>query len=412
MSTPREQAKGLLDDLLNVEVDVIIADDLARGPMPAPAGNDPDVAIRHVLDGYIAWLDAHCPVLEETWAALTSSVPTAPESRPGSLVGQLEWVEGRAAAGEMQATELMNVGRLPDPGWSPMLHRIRGNAAQLRAVAAGEVAEQVDRVRIVRKAWELGTHTIVAQTVVQLDGDIVVRVDEDSFFRDDGSALGEMQAQALRGALEYWRVLFGLVIQLVMTAGQLVRALWPPRVGFALMRQRWRDWRQRNRGAGPTVRDLFRKGTWTKIRADWNDFRATAVALLVDGGATIESPEGEPPRARTVIQPDGDALWFVTEDAADDRALLDAHTSLVAGWYERSGAAVTAVQRIVAGFQRAVAGLLAVIWTGITIASGFEWGWWALAAGFVAALLGGAALLGFRAGLGGWIRKAVGLARR
>ena len=415
MSTPSERAQGLLDDLLNIEVDVIVADDLERGPMPVVSGDDHDAVMRSVLDGYVEWLDTHGPALDEASSSLSASIPNAPEQRPADLVEGLEWVEERAAIGEVQATRLMDVDQLPDPAWPPMLHRIRGNAAQLRAVAEGEVTEQVDRVRIVRKAWELGTHTIVAQTVVQLDGDIVARVDEDSFLTDERAPLRALHAEALRGALDNWRTLFGLVIQLVMTAGQVVRALWPPRTGLAVLKQRWRDRRQRDDATGDhemTVRDLLRRATWTKIRADWTDFRETAVALLVDGGTTIESPADGPVFARTVIQPDGDALWFVSEEAADDQALLEAHTSRVAGWCERSGAAVATMRQIVAAFQRAVATLLAVVWTGVTAASGFAWGWWALAAGVVAAIIGGGVLLAFRAGLGHWVRKAVGLARR
>jgi hypothetical protein len=420
MSTPNERAQGLLADLLSIEVDIIIADNLDRGQIPTVTGDDHDAAIREVLDDYVDWLDTHGPVLDEAWAVLTSSVPTAAESRPGGLADQLEWVEERAAAGEIRATELMSAGARADPMWPPMLRRIRGNAAQLRAVAAGEVAEQVDRVRIVRKAWELGTHTIVAQTVVQLDGDVILRADEDSFLTAEREPLRKMHASALRGALENWRMLFDLVAQLVMTGGQVVRALLPPRVGLAVLKQRLGDWRQRDREHRIKARDLFRKGTWKEIRADWNDFRETAVALILDGGMTIESPADGSVSARTVIQPDGDAMWFISEAAADDQTLLDAHASRVTGWYERSGAAVRAVKQIAIAFLRAVVGLATAIWAVVAAASGLAGGWWAfvvglatgLAVGLAVAILGGAVLLAVRAVLGWRIRKATGLARR
>jgi hypothetical protein len=414
MSKPTARAQGLLNDLLHIEVDIIVSDDLDRGPMPAPSAEDPDSAIRDVLATYDAWLDRHGPALDQAWASsgVEHDVVTVPISRSaprsGDLGDELRGVEERAASLEVMVRELAIADQLPDPTWPHMLRRIRGNAAQLRAVATGEVAGQVDKTRIVRKAWELGTHTIVAQTVVQLDGDVILRSDEDAFLTADREPLRKMRAAALRGALEHWRMLFGLVIQLAMTTGQLVRAFWPPRVGLARLKERWRDRRQRDRGQELTVRDLMRKKTWTTIRADWNDFRETVVALLIDGGATIESPDGGPPAARTVIQPDGDAMWFVSADAANDRALLDAHTSRVAAWYERSGTAVAAVQQIAAAFQRAAAGLLAVLGAVLAIVKSSEWSWWALGAGAAMAVVG--ALL-FRAGLGRWIRKAVGLAR-
>jgi hypothetical protein len=414
MTRPTEQARGLLDDLLNIEVDVIIASDVDRGVMPPPTGDDAETAIREVLDGYIGWLDDHEPEIGVTAAE------SVPRPSGGELSDELEWLGARVARAEERTVELMEAAAPLDAGVPTMLRRIRGNAAQLGAVASGEVSEPVDRTRIVRKAWEVGTDTIVAQTVVQLDGDVVERVDEESFLGPRRERLRSMHATATRGALENWRVLFDLVLQLVMSAGQLVHALWPPSTGIASLRRRWREWGDRRR-SGPDgedreehlkVTDLFRKETRARVRSAWTDFRETAVALIVDGGATIETPGERPISARTVIQPDGDAMWFVREDVADDPEHLDAHAAHVAAWYRRSGLAVGVVQQVVAALQRVATTFLAVIWAALTVLSGIAWGWWALAVAVIAAVVGGLLLLVARAGLGRWIRKAVRSAGR
>jgi hypothetical protein len=391
---------GLLDDLLNIEVDVVIADHLERTAMPVSADDDLEPAIGEVVDEYVRWLDRHFPAPED-------STP-----RPGEgPAAQLAWVQSRAEDAARLLAEAADAGRLVEGSWPSMLHRIGGNAAQLRAVVERDVVEPVDRTRIVRKAWELGTGTIVAQTVVQLDGDVVTRIDEDNLFVDDRAALRRLHRDAVREAIAHWRVLVELVTALVTSVLQVVFAIVRhPGTGWKELKRRWNERRERDDRL--PVRDLLRKETWTRIRADWSRFRENILPLFADGGATIESSAGDPPYARTIIQPDGDVLWFVSAGAADDEEALEAHSALVTGWYDGTAAASATVRQIVAAFQRAIAGALAVLWTAATVASGIKLGWWALAAGAAAAVVAVGAMLIARAGLGHWIGKAVGLASR
>ncbi len=391
---------GLLDDLLNLEVDVIIADDLERTAMPVSTDDDLEPAIGEIVDDYVRWLDRHLPQTE------------GPPPRPGvGLVAELVWVQSRADDAARRLAETADAGRPVVGSWPSMLHRIGGNAAQLKAVVERDVVEPVDRIRIVRKAWELGTGTIVAQTVVQLDGDVVTRADEDSLFVDDRAALRRLHRDAVREALAHWRVLVELVTALVTSVLQVAFAIVRhPGTGWKELKRRWNERRERDDRL--PVRELLRKETWIQIRADWTRFRETVLPLFAEGGATIESPADGPPYARTVIQPDGDVLWFVAEGAADDEVALEAHSALVTDWYDGTAAASATVRQIVAAFQRSIAGALAVLWTVVTVASGINWGWWALAAGALAAVVAVGAMLVARAGLGHWIRKAVGLAGR
>ncbi len=70
-----------------------------------------------------------------------------------------------------------NTGKVAEPGAEPpsaTLQRASPNGVASSG-DAGLTAEEMVRVR---KVWELGTETIVMQTVVQLDGDVVARIDE------------------------------------------------------------------------------------------------------------------------------------------------------------------------------------------------------------------------------------------
>ena len=114
------------------------------------------------------------------------------------------------------------------------------------------------------------------------------------------------------------------------------------------------------------------------------------IASYDRGGVTVDepprAPEGTPLLARSVIQPDGDVLFFVSEESAADAAHVQAHVSTVLQWYQD-----------VAGSLRTIgASLLAVRWTGagaLAISSG-SWtaawtGWWSAA---FAVLVAGVAL--------------------
>jgi hypothetical protein len=113
-------------------------------------------------------------------------------------------------------------------GEDVMLRRIVGNCDQLRAIldrssAPGKAAtltrstpdgiEQAavtelsgDDVITVRKAWEMGTEVVAMQTVVQLDGDFVTRLNE-AYTSEERQPIRDLHAASVTGALEHWRFL-------------------------------------------------------------------------------------------------------------------------------------------------------------------------------------------------------------
>ena len=74
------------------------------------------------------------------------------------------------------------------------------------------------QVTRLRKIWEIGLETIVMQTVVQIDGDVVTRVDPDQLTRESALLL-EIHNRSIGVSVGYWK-------ELVQLAATLVKGLW------------------------------------------------------------------------------------------------------------------------------------------------------------------------------------------
>ena len=128
----------------------------------------------------------------------------------------------------------------------------------------------------------------------------------------------------------------------------------------------------------------FRPG---EIRRRWAEFARLRRALFDEGGAAIESPgdtHGRPGAldARTVVQPDGDVLWFVDEVIARDARALRAHAESVARWYEESGRTTAALRAQLNILRAAASGLAAAL---VALASPVDlWSLWTPAVALVA----------------------------
>ena len=67
-----------------------------------------------------------------------------------------------------------------------------------------------EHLMILRKAWEVGTESVVMQTVAQVDGDIVTRIQND---HADAAhqQVHDIHQQMVGESLQHWRFLFATV---------------------------------------------------------------------------------------------------------------------------------------------------------------------------------------------------------
>lgn len=69
----------------------------------------------------------------------------------------------------------------------------------------------------IRKAWEMGTEVVALQTVIQLDGDIVTRVN-DAYRARQSQSVRDLHREGVSNALEHWQFLVKTV-ESVVTSG-------------------------------------------------------------------------------------------------------------------------------------------------------------------------------------------------
>lgn len=406
------RARGLVDDLLAIEVDIVIDDQIP--PV------EPRPTIDSVVETYRRWLERHVPAIESRW---NSTEPTAADrgtvaravaetslrfttNRPDH--DAMRPLAERAAEAEARCRIMTADGRLPDSAAQHLLRRIGGVLVQFAAMPRDPEERTVDEVLLIRKAAELGTATISAQTVVQLDGDIVVRADDDAFLAADRAPVRTLHAAAVDGALAHWRVLIGFAAQMTMSAAGVATAIRRGlRRPWSSLRDAWNRRRATVAASGITGGRLL---TPSALKETWRHFAALRRDLLDDGGTTIETPaDGGDDGGfdcRTVIQADGDALWFVRADKVADAATLRRHAEAVAARYADSEEVVATLRRYLVGLQGACSAVFAAVATVITATAADGAAMWAgLAATGVAI---GFVVSGVRGAIGWFLRRGLG----
>lgn len=205
----------IFDDLLNLEVDLILKADMTARKMPLTGEAFADVAasyhayLHQLADRFGAQHPQ--PVSEGVNAAVFATL-----GRVAKQLGALQ----RAAHGEGSAEEVV-------------LKRIERNSQQLAGIltrlqlgsmktAQGWVpltAAKKEELLILRKAWEVSTETVIMQTVAQVDGDIVTRL-QPAYADSDHAPVHAVHARLVTTALEQWRFMFATVATLTISTFQ------------------------------------------------------------------------------------------------------------------------------------------------------------------------------------------------
>jgi hypothetical protein len=259
--------KHLLDNLLSLEVNTLVKAGMTGRKMP-PVGQ----ALLDIFDDYDSWLCDRIGALNRAWRVVPPERVRAyvgelrrqdasgtiviegyigtelavPPSNGQQLITAKEFQDlGESAAIALEFHRLMSSvgGDRPAltmvPGDAILLRRIMRNCDQLvtilqrpeltssgtplkltRGTATGIENEEaamkfaaVDVVTI-RKAWELGTEVIVMQTVAQVDGDVVTRLNQ-AFMAPEQQPLRDVHSQGVNTALAQWNSLVQTVLSIL-----------------------------------------------------------------------------------------------------------------------------------------------------------------------------------------------------
>jgi hypothetical protein len=214
-------AQRIFDDLLTLEVNVILKDGMTGRKMP-----DPRLALLDVVGYYDDFL-----------AELAAEHDVADDRVGDEPVTAKTFATIRERACHLEESLRRDVGAKPASGVGVIVKRIYRNCDQVerildrpqvrQALGAGIKESQVDlrtplpltadEALTVRKVWEVGTEQIVMQTVVQLDGDIVTRIQRD---RNSAAtaAMHALHREGVDNALQHWQFMFRTVAELTSKA--------------------------------------------------------------------------------------------------------------------------------------------------------------------------------------------------
>jgi hypothetical protein len=185
MTEFRDKFGDVVRGLLSLEINTIIKPNMMATRMPSPAE-----AMHQVAAEYQGWLNERKP-----------GVPPPPLSIQPEYFEQLRQHADKLG----QQSGISRADAL-------MVARIAANSAQLRELHPKLMKDMPDPDEVVqlRKIWEIGTEEIALQTVVYLDGDVVVRV-RPEYASGDHAHLLAIHATAVRTSLSFWKSLTELV---------------------------------------------------------------------------------------------------------------------------------------------------------------------------------------------------------
>jgi hypothetical protein len=261
MNTAQQGAtQRIVDSLLHLEIDVIIKPGMTARKMP-----DPPQALIDIIGWYDNYLRESATDLNLAWdrkGRLPVNVrlpgpPGAPPQSPNrqtnpdgtltlplrldsvpDLVSEDSFDALRERAVEAEAVYSYLVGRkwFPEDDKGVVLTRIYRNCDQIKSILfrpevkavltdgvtrdeARAVALPISSADIItiRKIWEIGIETVVMQTVVQLDGDVITRIQQG---RETAAnkPLHDLHQEAVGNAARHWEFLVQTVTQFLTSA--------------------------------------------------------------------------------------------------------------------------------------------------------------------------------------------------
>ncbi len=187
-------------DLLNLEVNTIIRPGIQGKKMPAPGDALIDIATWYQaglvsFGADVTGLDKKEPGGCDSFESLQSGAST-----------KIKEIEDGAK------TKGLSPEEQPD---FLLLCRIRDMSEQIVKMMKGIENKgefNADERVLIRKIWEVGLDEIAMQTVIQIDGDVVTRIEPQYAKSDDKSkVLREIHERSVTVSLAAWKELIGLV---------------------------------------------------------------------------------------------------------------------------------------------------------------------------------------------------------
>ncbi|MBI4300187.1 MAG: hypothetical protein HY677_03550 [Chloroflexi bacterium] len=226
MSSITDQIRTVAVDLVNLEINTIIKPNITGGKMPDP---------RHAL---IDIGKDYCFKLRD----LNVDTGGLDLERLGSYAA----FDGFRKLTKTEISRLTEAGATLTPTQEAglyMLYRIRDMSGQINGVfedlrsrheekwdndCTREEIQNLPQLRLtphqialIRKVWEIGVEEIAMQTVIQLDGDVITRI-QPEYAHGGHEALLAMHREAVITSVDFWKELIGIATSLLQSLFRLI----------------------------------------------------------------------------------------------------------------------------------------------------------------------------------------------
>ena len=213
----REQVQNLAQDLLNLEVLTIVKPNITGRKMP-----DPQTALAEICRKYnIKLLQLEAGVeLEEgvEWGSYASFERIYDTTN--RLIDKMK--------NQLRAAQERGIALSPaQMGHFWMLYRIKTMCEALMKIfipGAGGVPQPqfaANNLVLIRKAWELGIEEIALKTVIQLDGDVITRV-QSSYATEAHATVHKLHNIGVSTSLAFWKTLVDILEKFLTSLVKLI----------------------------------------------------------------------------------------------------------------------------------------------------------------------------------------------
>jgi len=258
------RVKGIFEDLLNLEINVIITPGMTARKMPSPsdalsniAGAYDDLLREFTVEVQRKWKERRSPRTTVFGGAVKSRIERPPSHSMVDAGGKLISIStadlvtgpsdrsGFAAFDDLRvwsveatavACALIATPGWPDAAWLNekvvLFKRVQRNCEQLQDIlkdlphvdpqrqkVQDDIKLTPEQLLTVRKVWDVGIATVVMQTVVQLDGDIVTRIQE-GHDAASSQAIHALHRETVESAIKNWQFLGQTLAQFLTSALQ------------------------------------------------------------------------------------------------------------------------------------------------------------------------------------------------
>ncbi len=242
----QDRFTDIATDLFNIEVNTILRDDITAQKMPTS---------RHALidigKTYKKAMEQMEPAYSSSTASVTRTIPEMMAHNVGDCYGSFngfnglrEWADRLlddvyAGKIKLHADQIAILPRIKDN--SDLLKGMFTNIVRTHPNAASEqksltnnysrrelngfediptllLSEQ--QLVLIRKIWELGTEVIIMQTIVQVDGDVITRLNANYLDNAHYPKIRDYHNKGIEIALKHWISLVNVAKELMITAGQ------------------------------------------------------------------------------------------------------------------------------------------------------------------------------------------------